>query len=874
MPFLLPLNGKDSSMFGKKMGLNALRQTLLPFRSCFIEVDGHRMHYLEEGQGPAVLLLHGNPTWCFYYREAVKRLQSSFRVIAPDYIGCGFSERTGRKFRAVDRIAHLKDLLRQLKIDKFSLVMHDWGGPIGTGLAVDAPEKVVSLVYLNTTLTETAALPDIIKRAAAPFPGKILTKYTSNFLRLMLNFGVKKSLSPEIQRGYLFPYKNAGQRAAIWDFVADIPFDSAHPTYHDMLEMAEKIQFLQQKPIKIIWGLKDPCFHREMLNKVVQHFPAAEVMEIADASHLVLEDAPDIAIPAINDFLISSSAPLVSEAAMGKVKVREHRMHGGINPLFEAFHQTAGNNPQGLAIIEPKFSRNSVSYQHVSYQSLLNLVNQYQRGLMALGLKPADKVLMLVPPGVDFLALAYAVMARGAIPIFIDPGIGVDNLCRCVADASPDAMIAVPKAQLLRWLKPKFFKGLRFNLAACDWFFGIGPNLSFLKRFSTSAVEPAICDGTVLIAFTSGATGTPKGVVFSDEMIKAQLKIFRDVFGIEPGRKDCPLLPIFSLYSLALGVCSVFPPMDTAKPLALKPEQIVRIIRDLNIDYSFGSPTLWQKIGEYCVLAQEDLRSIKKVLMAGAPVTHKTLQSLKIILPNGMAYTPYGATEALPVTLPDAESVLAAELVPAKGGEQGVYVGMAIPGVQLRIIEQSTQAISDFAQVRVLSPLEIGEVVVSGPNVSRKYLNRPDATKFSKIMDGQHVWHRTGDVGYVDQLNNLYLCGRKMHAVQVAERRYYSLPVERVYNQHPKVRRSALVNINNGQAAGIAVEPLPEHWPHDRVAEEKFRRELLELGRANALTSSIEEVFFFRSFPVDARHNAKIFRDQLSRWVTEKIQQR
>ncbi len=864
---------KKNPMLGNKIGLNTLRETLLPFKSHFAKIAGHQMHYLDEGNGPIVLLLHGNPTWCFYYRGLIKELRARFRVIAPDYIGCGLSDRPDHSFRAVDRIAQLKELLQALQVDKFSLVMHDWGGPIGTGLAVDAPDRVVSLVYLNTTLTETAALPDIIKRAAAPFPGKILTKYTTHFIRLMLNFGVRKSLPFEVAQGYLLPYRRAHQRSAIWDFVADIPFKSSHPTYHDMFEMAAKLPQLQDKPIKIIWGLKDPCFHREMLNKVAQHFPQADVVEIADASHLVLEDAADLVIPAINDFLINSCFKTEVDAKRNVVE-KGKEAACSVHPLVEAFCRVASDSPQAVAVIEPSFSRSSVSYKHFSYQNVLSLVNQYQRGLLELGLKSGDKVLMLVPPGVDFLALAYAVMARGAVPVFVDPGIGIDNLCRCIADTSPDAMIGVPKAQLLRWLKRRFFKSLRFNLVVSDWVLGAGPNLSFLKRFSGNPLEPAVSCGTALVAFTSGATGTPKGVVFSDDMMRAQLEVFRNIFQIEAGCKDCPLLPIFSLYSLALGVCSVFPPINTAKPLALKPEQIVRIIKDLNVDYSFGSPTLWHKISEHCVLAQESLVSIKKVLMAGAPVTHKTLQLVKGILPNGMAYTPYGATEALPVTLPTAESVLNAKSVYAKGGEHGVFVGPAIPGVELRIIEQSDQALAEWAQVRVLPTLEIGEVVVSGLNVSKKYLNRLDATKHSKIYDGKSVWHRTGDVGYLDQQGNLYLCGRKMHAVQVAEHRYYSLPVERIFNQHPKVKRSALVNVNHGQAAGIAIEPLPEYWPVDRSAEDKFRQELLELGRSCALTSSIEEIFFCKSFPVDARHNAKIFRDQLSKWATEKAQVR
>lgn len=860
-------------MLKGKIGLETLRQTLLPFQSHYVKINGERMHYLDQGRGSVVLLLHGNPTWCFYYRNVIAALCSDFRVIAPDYIGCGLSDRPNHSFRAVDRIAQIEALLQFLQVDQFSLVMHDWGGPIGTGLAVDRPESVSSLVYLNTTLLETAQLPQIIKHAASPFPGKILTKHTAHFIRLMLKLGVQRTLPPDVAQGYLLPYQRRQQRRAIWDFVADIPFLDSHPTYQDMLEMAKKLPLLQTKPVKIIWGLKDPCFHREMLKKVAQHFPQAEVLELAEASHLVLEDAPEIAIPAIKEFLCKNvdSGSQSLKAAEQDGQVSEMRSIN-IHPLLAAFNKIAASCPEQSAVIEPHFGRSSVSYQHFSYQSLQTLINQYQRGLLELGLKPADKVLMLVPPGIDFLALAYAVMARAAVPVFVDPGIGIDNLCRCIADCAPDVMIGVPKAQLLRLLKRRFFKGLRFSLTASDWMIGMGPNLSFLKRFSGSPLEPAPSSGTALVAFTSGATGTPKGVVFSDQIIAAQLDIFHNIFQIERGCKDCPLLPIFSLYSLALGVCSVFAPLDSAKPLDLKPEQIVRIIRDLNVDYSFGSPTLWQKISEYCVLAQEPLSSVKKVLMAGAPVTDKTLKLVQSVLPNGTAFTPYGATEALPVTLPSADIVLSRKTVLAKDGEEGVFVGQPIPGVDLKIMEQSDLALQQWQDVRLLTAFEIGEVIVSGANVSEKYLNRPDATKQAKICDGKRIWHRSGDLGYLDRDGNLYLCGRKMHSVKVGTRCYYSLPVERIFNQHPKVKRSALVNLSNGQEAAIVVEPFPEHWPFDYQARQILRSELLELGRANNLTKQIEKIFFHRSFPVDARHNAKIFRDQLSKWATEMVQ--
>lgn len=843
---------------------------LLPFRSHFITIAGFRMHYIDEGEGPVVMLLHGNPTWCFYYRNLIKRLKKNFRVIAPDFLGLGLSDHPAdAHFRASHRITHLEELVDKLQLKSFSLVMHDWGGSIGTGLAVRYPEKIEKLVYLNTTLTETEALPALIKTAAAPVIGKFLTQYTKQFLRFTTKLGVAKKLPKDVRNGYYFPYKTSSRRIAIWDFVDDIPFDSAHPSYAEMLDLAEKLPRLKNHPVKIIWGLRDPCFHREMLTKVAKHFPQAEIVEIPDASHLVLEDAPELAETNIEEFLLGEHKPasvtqcLSHDGASGG--------EGEVNALYEAFLQVSKSSPNKPAAIEPLFLGDAVRYGHSSYREVTERIHKYERGLVELGLRAGDRVLMLVPAGVEFLALSYAVMGRGALPIFIDPGIGREKLFQCIRDVKPDVLIGSPKAQLLRFKRNELFPHLRFHITASDWLFTGGPKLSFLKRFSPQPLPPAHGSGGAFVAFTSGATGIPKGVMFTNEMIREQLRIFRDVFELEPGKKDLPLLPIFSLFHLALGVCSVFPAIDSARPLNLSPERIVRIITDLQIDYSFGSPTLWKKISEYCVRSGEVLSSMKKILMAGAPVPKDVLERVKEVMESGVVYTPYGATEALPVTLVSSESILNQHDVPAKGGEQGTFVGHAVDGVSVRVVK-SFEAVPDSPRELVdCSPFEIGEVLVSGKNVSPLYFERPQETASAKVQDGERFWHRMGDMGYLDEEENLYFCGRKAHRVQGNSRLYYSVPTERIFNDHPKVKRSALVSLQGEAEPGIVLEPFPQHWPDTDEKRRTFLKEIENIAAQHELTKNIRWFFFHPSFPVDARHNAKIYRDQLSTWAAQYI---
>ena len=851
---------------------------LFPFASKFLTVAGHRMHYVDEGEGPVIVLLHGNPTWSFYYRELIDSLRGSFRVIAPDFIGLGLSDRTpGTRYRAKDRIDQLEEFLKKLEVEQFSLVMHDWGGSIGTGLAVRYPERVQRIVYLNTTLTETEALPPLIKIAATPFIGKFLTQITRQFLRFTTVLGVFHKLPKNVRAGYYAPYKSVAHRRAIWDFVDDIPFDSRHPSYKTMMELAENIHLLANHEVQIIWGLADPCFHREMLTKVARHFPSAEIIELAEASHLVLEDAREVALPAIKGFL---------EFGRGRSQILESTSHdtepteaGSV--LRESFHrhcEELGNKP---AVIEPLFIGDQVRYGQTSFREMRDRIYKYERGLTELGLEPGDRVLMLVPPGADFLALTYAVIGRAAIPVFLDPGMGKENLFKAIRDINPHVLIGSPRAQLLRLKRREIMPQLKFHVTASDWIYTGGPKLSYLKRFSAKPLSaPSRSSDTVFVAFTSGATGRPKGVIYTNTMLTAQLRILREHFGIEQGRRDLPLLPVFSLFHLANGVCSVFPNVDPSRPISLSPERIVKIVNDLEVNYSFGSPTLWKKIADYALRAKQDFPSLEKIFMAGAPVSEEVSARVSELLPQGRVYTPYGATEALPVTLaPVSELPRPTSLYDTSEESDrkscntiqlhhpGLCVGKPLTGVDVIIVDR--HQMRDLGVVQPLPPHVIGEILVSGENVSEEYFENAEANSSSKFVYDNKRWHRIGDVGCVDNEGYLFYSGRVAHLVETPDQTYYSVPTEMIFNTMTKVRRSALVSLGASEEPGIVIEPNPEFWPESDEARRIFLSELEDVAQSHALTKKIKWFFFHPNFPVDGRHNAKIFRDQLSLWARQ-----
>ena len=852
---------------------------LYPFPSRFVTVgretaaapQGHRMHYVDEGSGPVVVCLHGNPTWGFQFRNLVARLRQNFRVIVPDHVGCGLSDQpTNLFFRAADRIGHLEELLDQLGIGRFSLVMHDWGGPLGTGLAVRRPADIERLVYFNTTLAEMDQLPGMIRRAASPWVGRLLTQQTMQFVKLLTSLGVVQALPEEVRRGYHQPYRTRGSRQAIWGFVRDIPFSDSHPTAALMDDMVARLPSLADVPLKIIWGMKDPCFHPEILRRVAARFPAAEVVQIPNASHLVLEDAAGQTITAVDEFLqpvaagcgVAAVTPRGADTRWNEAAPEPRPL---VNGLYAALQSAAAARPWVSAVTKVSFPRwhGHPQYDAIDFAALAARINAYEHGLAAAGLRAAERVIMLVTPGADFLALSYAVMGRGAVPVFIDPGMGVDAVVACMREAEPTGFIGVPRAHLLRLKAAELFRSLRFCVVAGRLPLYGATRLRNLLKPAGGPPAPIHrqADDAALVAFTSGATGRPKGVVFTNRMLTEQLAVFRGQFGFRGGEQDLPLLPVFSLFTAALGVGSIFPPLDPSRPLSLVPKQIIRVMRDLGNQTSFGSPTLWSKLAEYCRQTGTSLPQLRRVFMAGAPVSQATIDLVKAACPQAESFTPYGATEALPVTIAAAADLRQHPTVLALSGEQGTPVGRAIDGVSLRVV----QPVGGSADSPLVDCPErvIGEIVVSGGTVSREYLRRPEATAASKVRDGEKLWHRMGDMGYLDADGQLYFCGRRVHVVATHDRMFHSVPVENVFNTHPQVSRTALVAVDGLPA--LVVEPRSRQLTID--ARQRLAEELRALGANDPVTAPISRFYFHPSFPVDARHNAKIFRDRLAVWA-------
>ncbi|NUM79774.1 AMP-binding protein [bacterium] len=534
--------------------------------------------------------------------------------------------------------------------------------------------------------------------------------------------------------------------------------------------------------------------------------------------------------------------------------------------------------PDAIAVVEARGHgpEGRQRYRQATFRELDEDSSRIAAGLRQMGVRPGTRLALLVRPGVDFISLVFALFKAGAVIVLIDPGMGRRNLIQCLSDAEPQGFVAIPAVQAVRAVLRRRFPSARFNVTVGRrWFWG-GATLDELRRRPSAGFEPSptkACDPAAII-FTTGSTGPPKGVLYAHGNFDAQVDEIRDFYGIRTGEIDLSCFPLFGLFNCAMGVTAVIPAMDPTRPAQADPATLIEAIRDWNVTQAFGSPAVWNRVGPYCREHGIKLATVRRVLSSGAPVAASVLQAMKdCIHPEGDMHTPYGATESLPVASIAASEVLGETAARTRGGA-GVCVGRKFPQIQWKVVRIVDGPIRRIEEAEELPHEEIGELIVRGPVVTRCYLTRIESNALGKIPDGENVWHRMGDVGYLDRLDRFWFCGRLAHRVLTAEGPLYTIPCEAIFNQHPDIFRSALVGIGpvGRQRPVIVLEPHPGRMPAPGQAREKLLAEIRQLGQSHPLTSGIQDFLLHPAFPVDIRHNAKIFRENLAVWAARRLQ--
>lgn len=542
----------------------------------------------------------------------------------------------------------------------------------------------------------------------------------------------------------------------------------------------------------------------------------------------------------------------------------------------------ARTNPDQTAVVIPRGRRpdGGRHYDTWTFRQLDDDSDRLADGLMRLGAPRGTRLALLVRPSFDFISLVFALLKSGHVMVLIDPGMGRSGMLRCLQEVRPEGFVAIPLAHAVRVVLRHRFREARYNVTVGRrWFWG-GPTTADFRRRPLDGFSPAVtrADEPAAIIFTTGSTGPPKGVLYSHGNFDRQVDEIRDFYDIRPGEIDLPGFPLFALFNAAMGVTTVVPDMDFTRPALVDPRNILEAGRDWRVTQAFGSPALWNAVGRYCEQRAERIPTLRRVLSAGAPVPPHVLRKIRSAMAiDGDVHTPYGATEALPVASISASEVLG-ETAALSATGAGTCVGRHFPGIEWRVIQVSDSPIELISQTQPLASGRIGELIVRGPVVTRQYVTRTDANALHKVRDdtdpsGEAFWHRMGDVGYLDEQDRFWFCGRKSQRVRTAAGTLFTIPCEAIFNQHERVYRSALVGIGEPgrQRPVIVVEPWPERRPRGGVELAQFLAELATLGAANPLTTGIRDFLLHESMPVDIRHNAKIFREQLAVWARDRI---
>ena len=505
------------------------------------------------------------------------------------------------------------------------------------------------------------------------------------------------------------------------------------------------------------------------------------------------------------------------------------------------------------------------AFPSLTFAELDQAVNQAARKLIHAGIGKGHKSLLFVNPGPGLIIWAFALFRIGAIPVVIDPGMGIKSFLSCIKRTRPEAMVGISRAFWISRFLPGSFRTIRYRYLVRTENFGVTSE----SKVSLPQ-EQNSPDDLAAIVFTSGSTGPPKGVRYLHRTFDAQIHALQSVFGMKPGEVDLTTLPIFGLFNPALGITSVLPEIDPRHPAQADPQKLVDALLRYEITSAFASPVIGQKVASACAKQKVSLPGMNRFFLAGAPVAPSLVKELSACLPNGQILVPYGATEALPVSWAEGAHIQAFESSILSG--QGSFIGKPVPGAEVKILPVAKAPLPDYPQDHESLKLgQVGEICVAGKMVTAGYDRMPGATCDARFKIGKNEFHRMGDLGYFDQDNNLRFLGRKAECVYTANGPIETERCEPAINQLGFVKKCALIGLGSTPPQEPCLVIEPDRQRMREMGELALRKEILEACDRLFSQFNIQRVFFEKQIPVDARHNAKIHRLALSKKWSQRV---
>ena len=942
------------------------------------QAGARRWHYLdnlpvlvEQGLEPigTILCVHGNPTWSYLWRtvlDAGVNERAPWRVVAVDQIDMGYSERThldleGERRTLTDRIADLGDFTKALGLDETDkpvvTLAHDWGGLVSFGWALEHREILSGVMLTNTAVYhdgienipaalrlalgvhewgthDSTAFIDVTLGLAQnegrlPAPGSAGAGAIDGALPQPVGKQPKRlypsPLNEAIYRTYRAPYAHPAWREGVRNFVGDIPTGTDVPSYAPMQRIAEQIRGLDV-PAFFQWGTKDPVFQRRYLFDLMERMPQAKVHRYEKASHLVIEDY-DIATPMISwlaqTFGTREDGALVpphnAEAEHRAARAHRHGLMQGsetFHPMLAALTERANDASTAVVDMDPKGDGTSVSVT-LTWAELNQQVNATATRLHALGVRPGDRVNLMVPPGARLTTLIYACMKLGAVIVVADTGLGLPGLTRALKGANPSFLIGIPAA--LTAARTLLWPGKRISVeplgSVQEKLLGVAGSVFTAPAADGTPGAPVptptvvefpspVPDADAAVLYTSGSTGPAKGVVYTQRQLAGMRDAIANTYGFAPGSGLVAGFAPFALLGPALGATSVTPTMDVTRPKTLTASALASAAAAIDASVVFASPAALVNVvataDELNAEQRAALAKVQTVLSAGAPIPVPLLEALSALVPNASLHTPYGMTEGLPVTDVSFEMIrqAIAEGTPNAAGEvldpfarDGVCVGFAVYGAAVAIAPLLQDG--SVAVELTHEPGVTGEILVSAPHVKDRYDTLWVTEEQSISTPG---WHHTGDVGHLDASGRLWVEGRLAHVLLTSQGVLTPVAAEQSAESLPEVRRAALVAVGPaGTAAPVLVieasantaalearqsasafkRALLNRVPGARrfpVAEGVAPFELSQLVRQKVAEDTgveLAAVLVVHEHPTDIRHNSKIDRPALGEWAAK-----
>lgn len=551
--------------------------------------------------------------------------------------------------------------------------------------------------------------------------------------------------------------------------------------------------------------------------------------------------------------------------------------------------------PDKPAVIHPD-GLNSGSYATITYGELQQTVAELARGFRRAGITRGTRTVLMAPPGPELFALCFALFRVGAVPVVVDPGMGVRRMLHCYRAVGAEAFIGPPLAQLVRVLGRRTFAGVRVPVTLGRRRLGRGHTLAALRTTPatgshTDAAALTGGDDLLMIGFTTGSTGPAKGVEYTHRMALSIARQIEAVHGRTRDDVSLVTLPFYGVLDLVYGSTLVLAPLAPARVAQADPALLVDALERFRVTTMFASPALLRNLAGHLTgsaRGRHPLPDLRCVVSGGAPVPDAVVAALRRVLDEkAKIHVTYGATEVLPITSIEAAEILGDDDVEfnreasgtaarAAAGE-GTCVGRPVPGTRVTIAPVTDGPLARLDSTTSLSAGRVGEILVHGDSVSQHYHRAPQSDVAHKVTEERpggedpRTWHRTGDLGHLDAEGRLWFCGRTAQRVRTGYRDLHTVRCEGVFNAHPLVRRTALVGIGpaGAQRPVICVETETGEGGAalDESAWTKLVAELRTMAEAHAATTGLQEFLRHPAFPVDIRHNAKIGREELARWA-------